>query len=201
MRDIKAYPLVSDQIEYSELAVIMRELATCLDNGTPGAIVELGCYSGTTSLFIERLLASRADTREFHAYDSFSGLPEKTVADSSPAGEQFIAGALQVSKQQLIKHFKQAGLRVPIVHKGWFEELTARDVPPRIAFAFLDGDFYTSIKASLDIITPSLYQGSVVVVDDYHTEALPGAKKATDEWAQRHNKTVKVEQSLAIITI
>lgn len=201
MIDVRRFPLVSDQIEYPELAVIIRELFAVLTRVVPGDVVELGCYTGTTSLFIQRALREDSIERVFHVYDSFSGLPPKVAQDSSPAGTQFIAGELVASKQQFIKHFKQAGLPLPVIHKCWFEELTPQDLPKQIAFAFLDGDFYTSISSSLDVITPLLGRGSCVIVDDYQSEALPGARKAVDEWAVKHGYTVRAEQSLAIIHI
>lgn len=201
MFNVRDYPLVSDQIEYPELSVIIRELSTVLEKGVNGAVVELGCYTGTTSLFIQRVLAQQDATTEFHVYDSFSGLPPKAPQDQSPVGTQFKAGELTASKQAFIKNFKQANLPLPTIHKVWFEQLTADDMPTAISFAFLDGDFYTSIKASLEILTPLLVPGASVVVDDYQSEALPGAHRAVDEWAIQHNYSVRAEQSLAIIHI
>lgn len=201
MLDVRKYPLISDQIEYPELSVIIRELGKVLEQKIDGAVVELGCYTGTTSLFIERLLQTTGDSRAFHVYDSFSGLPPKAVEDNSPAGTQFTAGELSASKQAFITNFKKAGLKIPTIHKVWFEELTVSDMPPSIAFAFLDGDFYTSIAASLAVISPLLVSGAHVVVDDYQSEALPGARKAVDEWAKLYGHSVRSEQSLALITI
>jgi O-methyltransferase len=201
MFNVRGYPLISDQIEYPELEVIIRELFTILDKGVGGAVVELGCYTGTTSLFIQRVLAQQNTCREFHVYDSFSGLPPKAPQDQSPAGTQFKAGELTASKQAFIKNFKQVNLPLPTIHKVWFEQLTAKDMPNKIAFAFLDGDFYTSIKASIEVLTPILTAGACVVIDDYQSEALPGARRAVDEWALRHNYAVRTEQSLAIIHI
>ena len=199
MLKVRNYPLVSDQVDYNEVSVISRELERVLARRTLGDIVELGCYTGTTSLFIQRVLQEHTDKRAFHVYDSFDGLPAKVSQDMSPAGEQFIAGELNASKQQLIKHFKQANLPLPIIHKCWFEELTSADIPNAISFAFLDGDFYTSIKSSLALITPHLANGAVIIVDDYQSEALPGAKKAVDEWVRHYNQESRTEQSLAII--
>ena len=113
--------------------------------------------------------------------DSFEGLPAKTAADASPSGMQFAAGELQVSKKQFIREFQKAHLSAPIIHKGWFSDLSSTDVPPQIAFAFLDGDFYESIRDSLKLVIPRMQPGGVVVVDDYAREALPGAAKAVHE--------------------
>ena len=199
MLNVRNYPLVSDQIEYPELAVIIRELEKILITGVEGEIVELGCYTGTTSLFIQRVLVHQSNPRKFHVYDSFGGLPPKVVQDQSPAGEQFIEGELTASKQQFIKHFKQANIPLPVIHKCWFEQLVASDLPQKVAFAFLDGDFYTSIQSSLAVVTPQLSKGAVIIVDDYQSESLPGARKGVDEWVLKHGLTLRVEQSLAVI--
>lgn len=191
------YPIVSGQVDRAELAVILRELQKVLAAGIPGDVVELGCYVGTTSLFLQRLLKDTG--KVLHVYDSFAGLPPKTAPDASPAGEQFKAGELLATKAQFIKHFKQAGLPLPVIHKQWFEQLTPQDTPERICFAFLDGDFYTSILASLRLVWPKLVAGSVVLIDDYNAEALPGVAQAVREWSRNHRFAIQTEASLAII--
>ena len=199
MRPISDFPIISDQITRQELVVILRECERVLAQGVAGDIVELGCYVGTTSLFLQRLL-SGIPGKTLHVYDSFAGLPPKQPADASPAGEQFKAGELAATKAVFIKHFKQAGLPLPVIHKGWFEELGSGDMPPKICFAFLDGDFYSSILASLKLVWPRLQQGAVIVVDDYQTEALPGVRQALNEWSRDHPCKLRVEASLAIMT-
>ena len=174
------YPLISDQVNRDQLSVILDELKEALAR-TDGAVVEFGCYVGTTSLFIRRLLDAQNDNREFHVYDSFEGLPPKTAADESSAGDQFQAGELAVSKKQFLLAFQKAGLRPPTVHKGWFKDMTPADVPDQIAFAFLDGDFYESIRDSLRLVLPRMQAGSIIVIDDYAREALPGAARAVRE--------------------
>lgn len=197
---LKKYPLISKQVDEREVGIVLRELTRALQHSTQGSIVELGCYAGTTSLFIARLLNIHKSTREFHVYDSFEGLPEKLSQDQSRAGDQFVAGELKASKKQFIMNFKKAGLPLPHIHKGWFSELSPSDMPDEIAFAFLDGDYYESIRDSLKLIWLRLVQGAVVVVDDYANEALPGAGKAVDEWLRTHPAKLHVEHSLAIIS-
>jgi len=180
------YPLASDQVSKDQLRVILSELDAVLARDLDGAVVEFGCYIGTTSLFIRRLLDARQDDREFHVYDSFAGLPPKTAPDASRAGEQFQAGELAVSKKQFLQQFQKAGLRPPVVHKGWFKGLTPADVPTSLAFAFLDGDFYESIRDSLHLVLPHLQPGGTIVIDDYAREALPGAARAAHELLGEH---------------
>ncbi len=194
---LSKYPIISDQVDRRELAAVLRQLMHSLE--IPGDVVEMGCYVGTTSLFISRTLERLAPDKQFHVYDSFSGLPEKRTEDQSVAGDQFVAGALCATKKQFIEQYKKAGLALPVIHKGWFEELAAADMPSQICFAFLDGDYYSSIKTSLALIEPHLAPGAIVVVDDYQSEALPGAARALDEWARRYGYQIQSQASLGII--
>lgn len=200
MLNLRKYTLVSDQIEYNELEVIIRHLGDVVRNNVRGDVVEFGCYSGTTSLFIQRLLVSKSGVgRQFHVYDSFAGLPEKTPHDESPAGQQFVRGELAASRAQFIKHFKRAGLVLPIIHKAWFKDLSPEDIPEKIAFAFLDGDFYDSIRLSLQHIEHRLAPGATIIFDDYQSESLPGARRAVDDWLQNKDYALRIERSLAVI--
>ena len=195
------YPIISDQVDAKELGVLLRELKKVLRSGAAGNIVEFGCYVGTTSLFIRRLLDAYDFMGEFHVYDSFAGLPEKTQLDASAAGEQFKAGELLAPRKTFIQNFKKAGLKMPIIHKGWFADFTPDDVPESVIFAFFDGDFYESIADSFRVCDGKFQETATIVVDDYANEALPGAARAVDEWLARNRQyTLRIESSLAIIS-
>lgn len=198
---LRKYPIISDQVDAKELRVILVELEKQLQAGTSGAIVELGCYVGTTSLFIRRLLNAYNFTGEFHVYDSFAGLPPKTSEDQSVAGDQFVTGELHAPRKMFIENFKKAGLALPIIHKCWFNELAETDIPNTVQFAFFDGDYYQSIKDSFRVVAPKLMQGAVVIVDDYTSVALPGAAKAADEWARANEQAIRPQASLGIIRL
>lgn len=199
-RLLAKYPIISDQVDARELTVILGHCQDALINA-PGDVVEMGCYMGTTSLFLSRLIKLTAPERQLHVYDSFVGLPAKTVKDRSPAGEHFVAGKLRTSKSELIRNFKKAGLPLPVIRKGWFDMLEPQDLPDKISFAFLDGDYYESVRVSLDLVWPKMAPGGTIIVDDYHNEALPGAKKAVDEWTRQHAARVRSEASLAVILL
>lgn len=192
--------LENEQFTERELQTLLRELNAVLEKGVMGDVVELGCYKGMTSVRVQRVITAKAPNKRMYVYDSFAGLPAKTPADNSPAGTQFIAGELPASKKDVVRLFKQAGLPTPFIKKAWFNELMPMDLPDKIAFAFLDGDFYESIIDSLKLVWPKLTLGAVIVVDDYQNEALPGARKAVDEWLKTHSTTVKTEASLAILS-
>jgi O-methyltransferase len=198
------HPVISDQITREGIGVVYRNLQHTLEQQVPGAVVEFGCYVGTTSLFIRRLLdeTGQSAERPFHVYDSFEGLPPKSTQDTSAAGVDFTAGKLAVSKKEFLQQFKQARLQPPVIHKGWFDQLQAADVPAPIAFAFLDGDFYGSIISSLRLVWPHMSPGGRILVDDYQRETLPGVAQALRDFLQ-HKQIVSLhaEQNIAIIEL
>jgi O-methyltransferase len=198
--NINLYPIISDQISKPALEVVLAELERALNKGTTGEIVELGCYIGTTSLFIRRVLNEHKDSRPFHVYDSFEGLPPKSTQDSSAAGVDFKGGELAVSKKQFLEQFRRAHLETPITHKAWFNKLTDTDLPDRIAFAFLDGDFYESILTSLQLVWPRLSEDGIITIDDYRRETLPGVERAILDYFQGKSYRLSYAHNIATIT-
>lgn len=198
---LNTHPIISDQISKPALSVVLRELEYVIQANTPGDITEFGCYIGTTTVFLRRLLDSyqQSDERTIHAYDSFAGLPPKAAQDASVAGDHFKAGELYVSKKQLLQTFHKAGLKAPIVHKGWFSELPEDAIPNHIAFAFLDGDFYDSILDSLRLVWPRLASGGVITIDDYAREALPGVERAVRDYFGDTPNNLRFEHHIGII--
>jgi O-methyltransferase len=189
--------LLSDQVDAREISIILRELENVLSRSVVGDVVEFGCFVGTTSVFLAKRL--KTTEKALFLYDSFEGLPPKSIEDESPAGYQFKAGELLATKKQLIHNLKQVHVPMPRIIKGWFHMLEKTDVPNKICFAFLDGDYYHSIMDPLNLIWDHLTPGAIIVVDDYANEALPGAAKAVDEWLRTHKGVLQVEHSLAII--
>lgn len=196
---IKKHRIISQQIHPDELLVLLTELKKVLDTGVEGDAVEMGCYEGTSALFIQRVLAQVSPDKKLWLYDSFEGLPDKTTEDDSALGMQFKQGELKASKAVLAKNFVKAGLKIPEIKRAWFYELDPGDLPWAICFAFLDGDFYESIMDSLKLVWPKMSAGSVLIIDDYQNNALPGVKQAVNEYTAQYGKTLRTEKSLAII--
>lgn len=156
-------------------------------------------------------------------YDSFAGLPDKTSEDSSGAGQNFQKGELLVSKREVVEKLRKHGLKTAshlnpdncssqatslnsnlstvIVKKAWFDDLTPQDLPDVIAFAFLDGDLYESIRVSLKLVVPRLSEQGIIIVHDYNNPELPGSARAVDEFLRSHSEfRLQVRHTLAILT-
>lgn len=201
---VNKYALVSDQVSKTEVIDVLTELVKVLASKVPGDVVEFGCYKGTTSLFLARLIKEHGSDKKLWLYDSFAGLPEKTAPDDTRMGDEFKPGELMATKAEVIQNFRHANLPRPIIKKGWFSDVAGTDVPEQICFAYFDGDYYQSIVDSFHACAGRFAPGAIIVVDDYTNDHLPGAAKAVDEWRQAHASRIKkfvVKDSLAIIVV
>lgn len=181
------------QVSDKETEIILNLAEKALK--VEGDFVELGCYKGDTSILLQKLLLKNGFDHRLFLYDSFEGLPERTREDASVAGDGFKKGELLVTKKEVVLKFKKAGLPVPKIKKAFFEDLDSGsrlpngsinpahpgDLPEKIAFAFLDGDLYSSIKTSLDLVLPRLSKDAILLVHDYNNPSLPGVARAVDE--------------------
>lgn len=190
--------MAENQINKKEKLIILRELQNVINKNVKGDIVEFGCFDGGTSIYLAKMIEKT--NKKLYVYDSFEGLPVKSGYDDSPLGVQFKAGELSVSKKQFIKNIYKANVPMPVIKKAWFSNLNANDIPKKICFAFLDGDYYESIKDSFTLIENNLSKKAIIIVDDYTNDGLPGVKKAVDEWLSGYSKfNIKIENSLAIL--
>ena len=190
----------NDQVSELETERILEIARECLT--VDGDFVELGCYRGDTSLSLAELLVEKSvekPVKKLWIYDSFEGLPGKSKEDESEVGKEFQQGELAVTKREVKARFLRAGLPVPVIKKAWFNELTETDLPEKIAFAFLDGDLYESIRDSLRLVEDKVSKGSVIMVHDYDNPALPGVTRAVDEWLKNRDIKMQKYRSLAII--
>lgn len=194
-------PAQNDQVTPQETTEILRLAEQC--SALEGDFVELGCYRGDTSVLLGKLLAKTDQNSAKHLwiYDSFAGLPAKTTEDSSGAGRNFQEGELLVTKREVVQKIRRAGLHNVIIKKAWFDQLTDSDLPSRIAFAFLDGDLYASIKTGLKLVVPRLTEQGIIIVHDYNNPELPGSARAVDEFLRSHSQfRLQVHYSLAVLT-
>ena len=174
---------------------IYRLLSQVLTLKVPGDVVEAGCYEGLTSILMQKTLGQFKSKKGLHVYDSFEGLPEKHEKDGKSL--LFRKGFLKTKKGILIENFKKFNVRLPEIHVGWFKDTLPTQLPKKICFAHLDGDFYSSIKESLENIYPRLSKNAIVVIDDYCDpkvskvrNELPGVKKACDEFFKNKKENV-----------
>lgn len=134
-----------------------------------GDVVEFGTNKGYSAALIQKTLRLYRSKKEFHVYDAFEGLPQKTPQDGDT---KIPAGACKTTPERFAQTFNTWDLPQPTLHIKWFKDVTDNDLPEKICFAHLDGDFYTSMKESLELVYPRLVKGAIVVIDDYSDDKI-----------------------------
>ena len=189
---LRTIPIISGMVTNDEVSHILNYLYKTIENNVPGDIVELGCNVGTTSLFIRRLMDETKTNKKFFVYDSFEGLPEKTIQDQNTTQRQFVQGQCKTSLETFKSNFAKYGLKEPKINVGWFKEIDDALYPEKISFAFFDGDFYTSIMDSFEKVYHKLSPGAALLIHDYGWEGLPGVENACNEFLKDKPEKVQV---------
>jgi O-methyltransferase len=146
----------------------------------PGALVDCGVWNGGSSI----LLGQGAPTRTVWSFDSFEGLPVPGPLDGD-ASQQY-AGDCVGAEAKLHEGFRTLAPDSRYeVRAGWFEDTlpVAAEEIEQVAVLHCDGDWYDSVRLTLEWFYPKVSPGGYVVIDDYGT--WPGARRATDEFRER----------------
>lgn len=156
---------------------LARASRTVTGEGVAGAIVDCGVWNGGSTI----ILGTNAPDREVWAFDSFEGLPAPSQVDGEKSFDH--VGDCLGSEDMLRRGFAATNdpARLHVV-KGWFDQTfpaAAAEIGP-IAVLHADGDWYDSVKLTLETFYDQISPGGFVVIDDYGHWI--GAKKATDEF-------------------
>lgn len=167
-------------------------LEQTLVHKVPGDVVELGCNSGESTIVMRMIMNNLASDKKLHAFDSFEGLPELTGTDQKDS--VYVPGFMAVSPNELTTSFNTLGLRLPEIHKGWFEDTVPSQLPEQICFALIDGDLYESTMQVLPHVYARMPPGAIGMIAVYYDQELlprkgiegcyssPGVKRAVDEF-------------------
>ncbi len=171
-------------ISFSQIELLVDLLLHTIEDNVDGDVVELGCYVGESSKYLMKTLIETSSNKNLYVYDSFEGLPELSEIEKNTGWR---AGTLKTTQQVLIQNFQKNNLPVPIINKNWFKDIPEDNLPEKISFAFLDGDFYTSIYDSLEKIWDRVSDGGYICFHDYNRHDLPGVKLAIDDFLKSKN--------------
>lgn len=141
----------------------------------PGCLVEVGVYKGGTAWHLSKV--AEAQARPFYAYDTFTGIPNKSSIDSHVIGD-FSDTTLEAVRAAI-------GMHACIV-PGVFPA-SAVEMGP-VAFVHLDCDQYLSYQEALTYLAPRMVEGGVIWCDD--ADCLVGAGTAVREFAARSGRHV-----------
>jgi hypothetical protein len=169
----------------------------------PGDICEFGVAQGTTSTLIASEIM--ATDRKLYLFDSFEGLPAPSKEDVliddifNLGSMEAYQGKMRCREDEVLGRLKTLGFPAnrTELRKGWVNETLARpDAPKKVAFAYLDFDFYEPLRDGLAYIDQHMDVGGRVVVDDYGFFSA-GAQLATDEFVAATDGRWKLDLPLS----
>ena len=160
---------MSIETDYATLRRVLHEFEP------QGWAVEFGVYSG----YSLDIIAAKMPVIGF---DSFEGLPEDWRED-------FPKGTFAFPQEMSLPYIPNAML-VP----GWFENTVPGFPFPPLGLVHIDCDLYSSTVTALNAITEAVFDGTIIVFDEYHS--YPGAEdheeKAFREWINRFDMEASV---------
>ncbi len=170
----------------SEAIYILYYLSKSLD--ISGDICEFGVAQGATSALMANEV--RTTDKNIWLFDSFEGLPRPTEKDVlkddifNLGSMEAYAGTMSFKADMVKRRLRDIDFpfsKVRIV-PGFIEETIKHpNLPEKVAFAYVDFDFYEPILIALQFLDNVLQQGGFIVVDDYDFFST-GAKTGVEEF-------------------
>ena len=170
-----------DMVSLDQVNNLYLLLTSVLVSKVPGAVVELGCHTGSTTTVLGQILQCQPKPPALHVYDLFEGAwsPEESVLDRFKANHAAV------------------GIPLPYIHQGDVLKTIPTDLPSAIAFAHIDlgvgGEHERHevlVTHALESMYPRLAPHGVLVLMDYHVPGLtvdgndsnPSVRKACDAY-------------------
>jgi macrocin-O-methyltransferase TylF-like protien len=181
----------------TEKALFFRRIFDFLtDSRVYGDYFEFGCHRCRTfRMALTEARRHNLESMQFHAFDSFEGLPEPTNDTSI---EIWKRGALTTSEQDFMTMVRAHSIYVDRVKtiKGFYAESLTRflqrkyvDSGRKISLVNVDCDLYESATPVFDFIDPLLQEGASIYLDDlfagHKGHPRKGVARAFLEWQQR----------------
>jgi O-methyltransferase len=173
----KVHPLT--MCSYARLQSLHRAVLYIEKNNIPGDMVECGVGHGGSAALMA--LSSKDHARKLWMFDTFQGLPEPTPENPDRPVASAWAGTFRASPEEVQSSFRKLGIEAhTVMVPGLFEDTLPGCAIESIALLHVDGDWYESVKATLDHLYDRVSPGGIVQFDDYGHWA--GARRAIDEF-------------------
>lgn len=173
-----------------------------------GPILEVGCFMGHTSVFLNRHMDTQGIEKPYIAIDTFTGFVQSDVDHEVAArGKGVVERMLGDAFTGNSKEEVQANMTLNGIKRC---ELVQADVNTldfsrfdNIALALIDVDLYLPVKSALQGIYPRMANGGIIVVDDCTKHPLfDGAYEAYEEFVKTNGLPSHVTRTkLGIIEV
>ena len=148
---------------------------------------ECGVYMGSSLVACVQMMREAGLTGQFHALDTFSGLPELSDTDRklAPENAQYLDQTLfaDTSLEAVKARVVEAGISDSVVfHKGLFANTLPGLPQAKYHFVNIDCDLFAPHIECLEYFYPRMERGGVIFFDDYDSREFPMARAAVDQF-------------------
>lgn len=179
------------------MIVYMFERAFKLMKKAPvkGCFVEFGVFQGDSLIQTIKMATKYLGKNiDFYGFDSFKGMPPTKVPLTQSLGKSWAKGTFSDTSFDFVKkRLKKERLKATLV-KGVFSKLKPLSSYgiSKIRFANIDADIYEGYRDALELITPYIQIGTVILFDeciapsDYRYQGIKlHATRAIQEWEKK----------------
>jgi hypothetical protein len=172
----------------------------------PGAIVECGVWRGGQMMAAALTLRHLCAERDLYLFDTFRGMtapgPQDSDFQGEAAGTTYAAiaakpdseGWCEAGIDDVRHNLARTGYPASRCHlvQGDVEVTLPAAAPETVAYLRLDTDWYASTAHEFEHLYPRVPSQGVVAIDDYgHWQ---GARRATDEYLEKHGVVVLLQR-------
>ena len=174
-------------------------LSECIEDtrDIEGAIIEVGCHTGATTVFLNHLMDDIGVVKDYYAIDTFAGFTaEDTDFEVKYRKKQrdLFAGAFQVNKKKWFDGTMKLNKisRVRSIEADVNSYDLASHAP--YSFALVDVDLYKPMKKCLKEIYEAMSPNGIIVVDDCNEADVrwDGSDQAYKEFAEEINRPIQI---------
>jgi O-methyltransferase len=171
-----------------------------------GAIVEIGCSNGHTTVFLNKHLNAIKVEKQYFAIDTFGGFtPEDVRVEVHERGKSGEAlDAFTVNSKRWFDYTMSLNSVQRVTSIEADANTFDYDRVGRISFCLIDVDLYRPVRKALQEVLPRMAPGGIVVIDDCSTQAVAfdGALQAYEEFVrERQLPSQIVHGKLGVIEV
>lgn len=188
-RRIRSISMVS----HARLHSLHESVRYVVRNNIPGDIVECGVARGGSAAVMALALQCLRAQRRMWLFDTFSGLPEPTAADPDYAIARNYTGLYGTAADEIRASFVRLGIATDNIEfvPGLFQQTLASSRVSQIAVLHVDGDWYESVKTTMEAFYDRVSPLGIIQFDDYGHWL--GANKAINEFMSQRAIKVPLE--------
>jgi len=176
-----------------------------------GDVIECGVYKGGNSFQIAKKLKELKSDKTLYSLDTFEGHPYDDYEDMPKELQKEVYGEKipkrlkgtgnDVDLDQIRKWFAENLLDNTIFLKGLFIDTFKQISDQKFCFAYVDADFYLSVKQCIEFLKDRLVPGGIMMFDDYNYIDTPGCNKAVDELLGKDSLNILVDKRITTVNI